>query len=117
VLINLVGNSIDAVPAEGEIGVVAQIVNQGREMVQIEIHDSGMGLAAAQLDRLFQPFFSTKGAHGTGLGLWVSKGIVEKHEGSIRLASQSENGLNRTTATVLLPLRASQELMLNQSVS
>jgi signal transduction histidine kinase/CheY-like chemotaxis protein len=117
VLINLVGNSIDAVPAEGEIGVVAQIVNQGREMVQIEIHDNGMGLAAAQLDRLFQPFFSTKGAHGTGLGLWVSKGIVEKHEGSIRLASQSENGLNRTTATVLLPLRASQELMLNQSVS
>jgi signal transduction histidine kinase/CheY-like chemotaxis protein len=118
VLINLVGNAIDAVPAGGEIAVTAKIVrHQEREMVQMQIRDNGVGLAAAQLGRLFQPFFSTKGAHGTGLGLWVSKGIVEKHDGTIKLASHRENGHNSTTATVLLPLQVAGELMLNQNAS
>jgi signal transduction histidine kinase len=118
VLINLVGNAIDAVPAGGEIEVMAQVVKQGsRRMVQIEIQDNGVGLAAAQLDRLFQPFFSTKGSHGTGLGLWVSKGIVEKHEGSITIVSQRDEGGNCTTATVLLPLEIADELMLSQTAS
>jgi signal transduction histidine kinase/CheY-like chemotaxis protein len=118
VLINLVGNSIDAVPAGGEIEVCSRVVKQGsRKMIQIEIRDNGVGLAASQLDRLFQPFFSTKGSHGTGLGLWVSKGIVEKHEGSIKLVSERENGRSCTTATVLLPLEISDELMLSQNAS
>jgi signal transduction histidine kinase len=118
VLINLVGNSIDAVPAGGEIAVTARRLWQhNREMVQIQIRDNGVGLAPAQMERLFQPFFSTKGAHGTGLGLWVSKGIVEKHEGTIKLVSDGENGHKRTTATVLLPLEVSEERLLNQNAS
>ena len=118
VLINLIGNAIDAVQAGGSIAVTGGLVEHaGREMVEIQIQDNGIGLAAAQLDRLFQPFFSTKGSHGTGLGLWVSKGIVEKHEGSIRLASQREDGSNCTTATVRLPVESPQELMINQTAS
>ena len=111
VLINLVGNAIDAVPAGGKIHVVAEVVSQAqREMVKIRIKDNGVGLAGTKIDRIFQPFFSTKGAHGTGLGLWVSKGIVEKHEGSITLLSDRSGEENSTTATVLLPLQARQRL-------
>ena len=118
VLINLVGNAIDAVLPGGEIEVGAKVVEQaGREMVQIEIRDNGVGVAPAQIERLFQPFFSTKGAHGTGLGLWVSKGIVEKHQGSIHLASQVAHGRNCTTATVLLPLEVPRELLVQEDAS
>ena len=111
VLINLVGNAIDAVSSGGKIHVAAEIVREAeREMVKIRIEDNGVGLAATKVERLFQPFFSTKGAHGTGLGLWVSKGIVEKHEGSITLRSDRTGGDNATTATVMLPLHARQQL-------
>jgi signal transduction histidine kinase/CheY-like chemotaxis protein len=118
VLINLVGNAIDAVQAGGEIEVVAGRVQQrDLEMVEIEVRDNGVGLAPGQIDRLFQPFFSTKGAHGTGLGLWVSKGIVEKHGGTIRLASQRDNDSNRTVARVLLPVHLKEERSLRETAS
>ena len=118
VLINLVNNAIDAVPAGGLIEVIAQPLRErGREMVEIQVRDNGAGIAAAQAGRLFQPFFSTKGAHGTGLGLWVSKGIVEKHGGTIRLGSQRENGSSCTAAIVVLPLTVSEELLVHQGGS
>ena len=114
VLINLIGNSIDAVQPGGEIEASARLVAEdGRQMVQIEVCDNGSGLTEAQASKLFQPFFSTKGSHGTGLGLWVSKGIVEKHAGSIWLGSVGNNGTGqqRTKAAVLLPVEAAGELV------
>ncbi len=112
VLINLMGNAIDAVQHGGEIRAEAHLVRQeGKSMVELCIYDNGAGLAEAQVGKLFQPFVSTKGAHGTGLGLWVSKGIVEKHAGSIGLVSANKDGQNTTTATVRLPLEVSGELV------
>jgi signal transduction histidine kinase len=116
VLINLVGNAIDAVGRGGKIHASAHLVDEDtRPMVRIDIRDNGPGIAEEQIKRLFQPFFSTKGAHGTGLGLWVSKGIVEKHEGTIRIESMRDGDANSTIATVMLPLAAAEELLSSQS--
>jgi signal transduction histidine kinase/CheY-like chemotaxis protein len=118
VLINLVGNAIDAVGRDGAIEASARLVEEaGRAMVRIEIRDNGAGVAEDKIKRLFQPFFSTKGSHGTGLGLWVSKGIVEKHEGTIRITSLRDGEGNVTTAMVTLPLTAAEELVSSNSMS
>ena len=111
VLINLVNNAIDAVQQHGRIDIEADAMERdGRPAVRVLVHDNGTGITPEQSERLFQPFFSTKGAHGTGLGLWVSRGIVEKHGGTLELASRGSNGSVKTTATVVLPLKASEEL-------
>ncbi len=112
VLINLVNNAIDAVGEHGSIDIEAcEGEHQTQPAVEIGVHDNGSGITPDQAVRLFQPFFSTKGALGTGLGLWVSKGIVEKHGGTLRLGSSKSNGRSRTTATIVLPLRAAPELL------
>jgi two-component system, NtrC family, sensor kinase len=69
---------------------------------QIEVEDTGRGIAAEEMDRLFEPFFSTKGARGTGLGLAVTWGIVEGHDGSITVESEPGRG---TRFTVRIPCR------------
>ncbi len=110
VLINLISNAIDAVAQRGRIDVEGNVVQgSGESWVEILVHDDGSGITDDQVDRLFQPFFSTKGAHGTGLGLWVSKGIVEKHGGTLRLGNDLGE-TRRTTASVRLPLKAVAEL-------
>jgi signal transduction histidine kinase len=107
VLINLVNNAIDAVPVHGHIDIeIDRRIFRGADALEVRICDNGPGLLPEQYARLFQPFFSTKGAHGTGLGLWVSKGIVEKHGGHLRLHSHSSNGESRTFATIILPVIA-----------
>jgi signal transduction histidine kinase/FixJ family two-component response regulator len=111
VLINLVNNAIDAVPLHGHIDIqVDGRIFRGADAVEVRICDDGPGLQPEQYVRLFQPFFSTKGAHGTGLGLWVSKGIVEKHGGHLRLHSHAANGESRTFATMILPVIADAAL-------
>ncbi len=118
VLINLLGNAIDAVQHEGSIHAQARLVQEGaRAMVELQIEDDGVGISPAQVGRLFQPFVSTKGAHGTGLGLWVSKGIVEKHEGTIRLATHPLEGGTVTRATVRLPLKVEGHLVADRSAN
>ncbi len=113
VLINLVSNAIDAVGQSGAITIEAQRTYWNDEsVVRIEVRDTGTGITPEQAARLFQPFYSTKGALGTGLGLWVSKGIVEKHGGRLSLYSDKVEGHSQTTATVILPSRARPELQL-----
>jgi signal transduction histidine kinase len=67
--------------------------------VAFSVRDTGMGLAPAALERLFDPFFTTK-PHGTGLGLPITRRIVQEHRGVITVASELNNG---TTFTLLLP--------------
>jgi signal transduction histidine kinase len=58
----------------------------------LTVADTGCGMSPETLSRIFEPFFSTKGATGTGLGLWVSLEIVEKHGGSLRVRSRLASG-------------------------
>jgi signal transduction histidine kinase len=101
VIANLMSNAIDATPAGGSIH--ATVVREG-DAVVIQVKDSGTGISKANLARLFEPFFTTKSDVGTGLGLWVSKGIIEKHGGSLTVASETESEHSGTIMSVTLPL-------------
>jgi PAS domain S-box-containing protein len=70
--------------------------------VMVNIEDTGGGVPEAILDNLFKPFFTTKGERGTGLGLWVSRGIMTKHGGSIDLESSTDPEHHGTTVSVFL---------------
>jgi two-component system NtrC family sensor kinase len=70
-------------------------------MVRIRVTDTGCGIPAEGLNKLFEPFYSTKGAKGTGLGLAIVWGIIEKHQGQIKVDSKLGGG---TTLTILLPV-------------
>lgn len=91
VVANLVGNAIDAQPAGGRIIVRAaksRNWNTGARGVVVTVADSGTGMDRDTSSRVFEPFFSTKGITGTGLGLWVSSEIAAKHQGTLRVRSR-----------------------------
>jgi signal transduction histidine kinase len=68
----------------------------------VEIADDGPGIQPEIREHLFTPFFTTKGERGTGLGLWVSQGIIRKHAGTIELRSETEGPAHGTVAAVFL---------------
>ncbi|MEO6816015.1 MAG: HAMP domain-containing sensor histidine kinase, partial [Edaphobacter sp.] len=68
----------------------------------VTITDNGIGIPEEVQPHLFQPFFTTKGERGTGLGLWVSRGIITKHGGSIDLASDTSEATHGTSVSVFL---------------
>jgi len=106
VFTNLVINAIDALPCGGRVRVGVARAGQG-DGVCITIADDGPGIPKAVYEKIFQPFFSTKMSKGTGLGLWISQGIVRKYGGSIRLRTASGPGKeNWTVFRVCLPSRA-----------
>lgn len=112
VFANFLANSLDAIDEQGTIKV--RVSNHatsynGNNNVRVTIADDGKGIDAGIRAHIFEPFFTTKDAYGTGLGLWVSKRIIDKHQGSIRLHS-SVNGARRgTTVSVLLPADAAKD--------
>lgn len=75
-------------------------VKEDNEWVVIAVTDNGVGIAADQLDRIWGSFFTTKASEGTGLGLCISKQIVERHGGRIEVASRVGQG---STFTIRLP--------------
>jgi signal transduction histidine kinase len=105
---NLLANSIDAVPPNACITIrvseiAARSSNRRRRGVQLTIGDSGPGIPADIRDKIFEPFFTTKEAIGTGLGLWICQNIVRKHNGKLRLRSNTEKRKNFTVFSVFLP--------------
>jgi len=98
VLVNLIKNAAEAVPGGGGIRITTCIIE---DQVVLEVQDSGIGISNGDQKRLFEPFWTTKGAVGTGLGLAVSRGIVSSHGGTISVASTVGEG---TTFTINLPL-------------
>ena len=96
VFLNLIGNAIQAMPDGGTLGVSVREATDptlNRRGIMISIVDTGKGIRPEDARNLFQPFFSTKSTKGTGLGLWISKGIVQKYEGRITFRScHSETG-------------------------
>jgi signal transduction histidine kinase len=100
VLTNLVANAIDASPSGTTIHVRVRDIVDPRNLsargVSVLIQDCGKGIPRQLYSQLFQPFVSTKGQKGTGLGLWVTKSIVERHEGFIRYRSSTRPGHSGT---------------------
>jgi signal transduction histidine kinase len=102
---NLVANALDAMPSWGgtlHIRVRRTGHSQNGSAIRITIADTGMGIPIELRKRIFEPFFTTKQATGTGLGLWLTKSIVEKHRGSIRVSS-SNIGKAGTVFLLTLP--------------
>jgi len=104
VIANIVSNAADAVEAGGTLNVKVSCVDgTDGKSVQVRVEDDGPGIAAENLDRIFEPFFTTKKNVGTGLGLWVSKTIVERHGGRIEVESRNDNGSHGTVFNILIP--------------
>ena len=104
---NLVGNALDAMPDGGKLVLHIResslASDPARRGVRVTVLDTGAGIPAGVRKNLFAPFFTTKGEKGTGLGLWVSRGIIEKHEGTIHLSSRMRAGKSGTAFSVFLP--------------
>lgn len=109
---NLMLNAIEAVPEGGEICLrVCGKPGSDGKYVNIDIVDNGQGIPDQIIAKLFHPFFTTKTAGGNGLGLWVSRGLVEKHGGTIE-ARSLKSGASGAVFTVVLPTeRAAPDLM------
>ncbi len=100
VLVNLLTNAVQAMPVGGRLYVETE-ADMTRGTVEITVVDNGNGIPREYLPHIFDPFFSTKGAEGTGLGLSVSYGIIKNHNGHIRVESKVGEG---TTFTIELPI-------------
>jgi PAS domain S-box-containing protein len=109
---NLIANSLDAVNSQGTIKLRTSTYRRtglGEPAVRVTIADNGIGIARDVLPHIFEPFYTTKGSSGTGLGLWVSKQFVEKYGGSIRIRSSSNGTRRGTTVSVILPAAKSSQ--------
>ncbi|MGA9998200.1 MAG: ATP-binding protein, partial [Pyrinomonadaceae bacterium] len=97
VFVNLIFNAIDAMPFGGNITIYCE--RRGGQL-QLRFADTGTGMSEEVRSRIFEPFYTTKGMNGTGLGLAVSYGIIERHGGAISVESEMGRG---TTFEILLP--------------
>lgn len=97
VVMNLIINSIDAMDSPGKLTVETQSTDG---YVLIKVSDTGQGLSEEAKEKIFRPFYSTK-PNGTGLGLPISRGIIEMHKGRILVSSEKDKG---STFTVMLPI-------------
>ncbi|PYX09635.1 MAG: hypothetical protein DMG85_09220 [Acidobacteria bacterium] len=104
---NLVANALEALSPEGTLKLHVLVSrnwrNPTRRGVRVFIADNGPGVSRENRRRMFEPFFTTKGEKGTGLGLWVTSGIVEKHGGWIRVRSSTQSGRSGTCFAVFFP--------------
>ena len=106
VFANLVANAIDATPESGRLKIrVAPSTHWGKggTGVRITVADSGVGIDAAHRERIFEPFYTTKKDVGTGLGLWVTRSILEKHGGKIKMKSSTLPGRTGTLFSIFIP--------------
>jgi PAS domain S-box-containing protein len=107
ILSNLLANSLDACASGSTIRVEANSAidprNPARPGVRITIADTGFGIPSEHLENIFEPFFTTKKDTGTGLGLWVSRELVAKHGGSLRVRSRTTDPLCGTVFSLFLP--------------
>ena len=109
VLNNLVGNAIDAMAGSG--GRLSLRSREGTDWatgadgIVFTVADTGVGMSPETATRIFEPFFTTKGLSGTGLGLWISHDIIQRHRGKLKVRSTTRQGRSGTAFTLFLPFR------------
>jgi signal transduction histidine kinase len=106
VFANLIGNALDAMKRGGTLKIRVRPSSDcgtGRSMIRITVADNGHGMSADTRTQVFKPFFTTKENTGTGLGLWISADILERHHGSIRIKSSEAGRFRGTTFSLTFP--------------
>jgi PAS domain S-box-containing protein len=107
VFLNLIENAIQAMPNGGRMRVTVSETDRWRKhsrAICVSVCDTGSGITVEHGKRLFEPFFTTKSTKGTGLGLWISKGIIQKYDGEIRFRTIFRPSGDVTSFRVLIPL-------------
>ncbi len=111
-LANLIGNAIEASASGGRLRVrLRQDVSwkhRRRRGIRITLGDTGHGIDRELLSRIFEPFYTTKGITGTGLGLWITKDLIAKHEGKLSIWSATTPGRSGTVISIFLPFERAQ---------
>jgi len=108
VFANLFGNAVEAVERNGKIRLHAFASRDwrtGQRGLRVVVADNGPGIPAEIRGKIFEPFFTTKGEAGTGLGLWITSGIIEKNDGTLRLRTVTRAGRTGTCFSVFFPLK------------
>jgi len=111
VLVNLIVNAIDAMPSGGLVRIRVKPATDWRTDVpgvRITIADTGVGMSRVTRRRIYEAFFTTKGPAGSGIGLWVSANIVNKHRGSIHVRSRNNPRSSGTAFTMIFPDEAAE---------
>jgi signal transduction histidine kinase len=107
VLSNLIGNALDAMKVSGGRLLIRSREGRdwttGRAGIILTIADSGAGMSPHTLSKIFEPFFTTKGDKGTGLGLWISREIIDRHRGVVKVRSRQSRDRSGTVFSLFLP--------------
>nr|WP_255551388.1 PAS domain-containing sensor histidine kinase [Granulicella sp. dw_53] len=110
VIANIIGNAIDATPQGGRLRVRLRSSTDWKTRQRLGVHitvgDTGHGVEEKNRKHIFEAFFTTKGINGTGLGLWISKDLIENHGGTISLRSSTGVGSSGTVISIFLPFEA-----------
>ncbi len=108
VVVNILSNAFDAMPGGGVIEVSSRdLMDEGSPVVELTVTDTGVGMSSEVLQKVFDPFFSTKGPKGIGLGMSVAYGVVTRHHGRIQLHSELGKG---TTCAIRFPVSKQAEI-------
>lgn len=104
---NLLLNASDAMPNGGKlqarVSIAHETAGQKRHGVRVTVADNGCGISANDMSRIWQPFFTTKGAAGNGIGLSFVRETVQKHDGVLRVRSSTKQGHSGSVFTIFLP--------------
>jgi PAS domain S-box-containing protein len=109
VISNLIVNSIYAMPAGGVLTISVEDAKSSRDGILLTIQDNGVGIAADDLPRVFEAFFTTRSTVGTGIGLFVAKQFVESHGGQIEIESRNNANNHGTVVRVFLPISTAND--------
>jgi PAS domain S-box-containing protein len=111
VFVNLISNAVDSMAADGQLKVRVRPSTDwrtGEHGVRVTIADTGEGMSLETRKHIYQAFFTTKGAQGSGLGLWVTSNIVKKHQGCIHVRSKRASASGGTVFSLVFPYRGAQ---------
>jgi signal transduction histidine kinase len=104
---NLISNAVEAMSDGGKLAIHVRRAREqflnGETGIRVTVADSGPGIDPEARQHMFEPFFTTKGERGTGLGLWVTQGIITKHGGSIRVRTFTGKRRHGTAFSVFIP--------------